>query len=519
MHLILLHGYLLQGTGSNIYVANIARAWQGQGHAVTVVCQDNEAKSLTFVDQYLGPGEKIPSDPPVPGSLRVIVPDINKLLPVYVFDHYEGFRVKTIPEMTTEECETHIEMTASVLRRVIGQGCSHVLANHALFGPIIASRALADTAIPYDVKIHGSAVEYTLVPHPELMPYAVEGLKGARHIFVGTRYVKHRTLDVFASYRSQLHLDEKVCIVPPGMDPEIFRLSESFKSDQDRFLEKVDEMIKENGNGRKSFQFSLSHGENIRTHHELLLRAGERYNQRTVDADLPDKWPRIKSDEPIILYFGKFLPAKGVGEVLVTIPTVLQKIAKARFVFVGFGSYREHLEGMLQGLIRGDREMFRACAQAGDFVEVQNLDDWFRKLTHEESSRITVTGILNHETLGSLLPLASLSIVPSKWPEAFGMVAVEAMAAGVLPICNDHAGLRDVIETVDTVSPKIAEMMRLDRAEFVLQLPEKIHAALSFLYPAGYDDHNHRKIVAERLRRISTEHFSWDGIAKRLIEQ
>jgi len=29
MHLILLHGYLLQETGSNIYVANIAKAWQG----------------------------------------------------------------------------------------------------------------------------------------------------------------------------------------------------------------------------------------------------------------------------------------------------------------------------------------------------------------------------------------------------------------------------------------------------------------------------------------------------------
>ena len=53
MHLILLHGYLLQGTGSNIYVANIAKAWQGQGHAVTVVCQDYEAKSLTFVDHYI----------------------------------------------------------------------------------------------------------------------------------------------------------------------------------------------------------------------------------------------------------------------------------------------------------------------------------------------------------------------------------------------------------------------------------------------------------------------------------
>jgi glycosyltransferase involved in cell wall biosynthesis len=518
MHLILLHGYLLQGTGSNIYVANIAKAWQGQGHAVTVVCQDYEAKSLTFVDHYIGPGETIPSDPPEPGSLRVIVPDINRLLPVYVFDHYEGFRVKTIPEMTVDECETHIEMTAAVLRSVVAQGCSHVLANHALFGPIIASRALTDTAIPYDVKIHGSALEYTLVPHPEWMLYAVEGLKGARHIFVGTRYVKHRTLEVFASYRNQLALEDKLHIVPPGMDPEIFKLSESYESGMDRFLENVDNMIQENGNGRQAFQIALPYDGNNRSHHELLLRAGERYNQRAVDADLPAKWPRIESHEPIILYFGKFLPAKGVGEVLVTVPTVLSKIPSVRFVFVGFGSYREHLEGMLQGLIHGDSDMFKACARAGDFVEVKHLDHWFRPLTSQESDRITMTGILDHETLGSLLPLASLTIVPSKWPEAFGMVAVEAMAAGVLPLCNDHAGLRDVIEAVGADSPEIADLMRLDRAEFVTQLPEKINSALNFLYPDGYAEQTHRKMVSRLLRRISVKHFSWDRIAKMLID-
>ena len=51
MHLVLLHGYLLTGTGSNIYVANVVRAWAAQGHAVTVVCQEPAAASLSFVDE------------------------------------------------------------------------------------------------------------------------------------------------------------------------------------------------------------------------------------------------------------------------------------------------------------------------------------------------------------------------------------------------------------------------------------------------------------------------------------
>ena len=97
------------------------------------------------------------------------------------------------------------------------------------------------------------------------------------------------------------------------------------------------------------------------------------------------------------------------------------------------------------------------------------------------------------------------------------MVAVEAMAAGVLPLCNDHAGLRDVIEAVETHDPEIAALMRLDRANFVDQLPIKIESALNFLYPAGFSNHHHRQTIAEKLRRISVEQFSWDGIARQLI--
>ena len=138
-HQVLLHGYLLQGTGSNIYVANIAKAWRAQGHAVTVLCQDRQAHRLPFVDEYVGHDEAIPATAPPPGHLRVVVPPIDDLLPVYVADDYEGYDVKTIPEMTEAEIEAHIAMTAEALRQVVAQGVDGVLANHALFGPVIAS--------------------------------------------------------------------------------------------------------------------------------------------------------------------------------------------------------------------------------------------------------------------------------------------------------------------------------------------------------------------------------------------
>jgi glycosyltransferase involved in cell wall biosynthesis len=252
--------------------------------------------------------------------------------------------------------------------------------------------------------------------------------------------------------------------------------------------------------------------------HHKLVKLGETYDQRATDMDLLEKWQPLKDDEPVIIYFGKFLAAKGVGELLVAIPKVLSIIPRARFIFVGFGSYREHMEAMIQALAQGDLEAFAAFARAGEFVEDIEFKKWFRILEPQEQKRIVITGILDHETLSELLPLASLAVVPSKWPEAFGMVAVEAMASGVLPLCNYHAGLRDVVDEVAAALPELADLIKLERDKFIDQLPEKIRASLNFLYPHGYRNQTMRRKIGKQLRHISIEKFSWDGISKRLLQ-
>lgn len=55
----------------------------------------------------------------------------------------------------------------------------------------------------------------------------------------------------------------------------------------------------------------------------------------------------------------------------------------------------------------------------------------FLHLAQEEVERVLITGCLNHTELGLILPLASISLVTSKATEAFGMVSVEAMSAGI----------------------------------------------------------------------------------------
>ena len=92
MHLVIVHGYLLSGTGSNIYSASVAKTWKKLGHAVTVLCQDRNAAKLDFVDECVIGTDNVPATAPSPGSIRVVVPDIDNLLLVYVFNRYEGFQ-------------------------------------------------------------------------------------------------------------------------------------------------------------------------------------------------------------------------------------------------------------------------------------------------------------------------------------------------------------------------------------------------------------------------------------------
>ena len=82
MRILVFHGYMLRGTGSNIYNVNLARALAKLGHEVHLLCQDRETKIE---------------------GVEIHNPDIGGLLPVYVKDPYEGFEVKAFPELTEAE--------------------------------------------------------------------------------------------------------------------------------------------------------------------------------------------------------------------------------------------------------------------------------------------------------------------------------------------------------------------------------------------------------------------------------
>ena len=109
----------------------------------------------------------------------------------------------------------------------------------------------------------------------------------------------------------------------------------------------------------------------------------------------------------------------------------------------------------------GDLEKARTICKAGDFINQIKIEDYFFKLDKKVKDRIMILGYTDHSILSQVLPLCTICVVPSKIPEAFGMVTVESMAAGVLPICNNHSGLSDVLDLIEQEFPQLTQITRV----------------------------------------------------------
>ena len=181
MRILIFHGYLLGGNGSNVYNARLAAALGGLGHEVHLVCQDPAPERQPFVDA-IGTwdtqgelGVRVLREPVRVTAYR---PRIGRLLPVYVLDRYDGFDARRFSDCTDAEVETYVARNVSAVHDVAARIDADVaLANHLVMGPVILARALGPLGVPYAVKVHGSALEYTVKPEPDrFLGYAREGL-------------------------------------------------------------------------------------------------------------------------------------------------------------------------------------------------------------------------------------------------------------------------------------------------------------------------------------------------------
>jgi glycosyltransferase involved in cell wall biosynthesis len=173
---------------------------------------------------------------------------------------------------------------------------------------------------------------------------------------------------------------------------------------------------------------------------------------------------------PTVVYVGKLSEQKGVHLLL----EALAGLA-ARAVIVGFGPARAELE-----------------AQAADL----GVDALF-------------TGPLQHRHLAPLWALADVSVVPSVFPEAFGMVAAEAASAGCPPLVADHSGLAEVAAGIHGFLPQHLHLLAFAPGDAT-----DLRGHLERLLGLPPDD---RIALAAGCRAAVESLWSWDAVAHAIL--
>jgi glycosyltransferase involved in cell wall biosynthesis len=407
--ILLWHGYLLGGTGSNVYTRSLAQAWSRLGHEVYVFSQDPHP------DRYEGL-ERV----------FVIRPHIDVPLPVFVLDRYEDLEAAYLQDLTSAQRERFVELNAAALRQYLPADLLFV--NHVLLGAPVG----AATGMPFTVKAHGSELEFSMRGNDDLVAWARATLGSAEEVIVGSEHIRNVLAEVVG-------WTERVRIVPPGVDVDEFR-PEPREEALRRLLEEA-------------------------------RRDGPRGSERDPDDSNASRFEAFFSEEgPTVVYVGKLSEEKGVSLLLEALVDV-----DARTVIVGFGPARDELE-----------------RQAGN--------------------RVLFTGALEHRHLRHLWPLADVSVTPSVFPEAFGMVAAEAAACGSPPLVARHSGLAAVAEGLEAEYPS----QHRGLASFARGDPEDLRAKLQKILALPRSEWEE---VSAAARRAAVERWSWERVAALLLSR
>ena len=189
----------------------------------------------------------------------------------------------------------------------------------------------------------------------------------------------------------------------------------------------------------------------------------ERFNKTISDKekDILRKKYNIKDDEKIILFCGRLIPEKGIMEVIKSLE-LLDTNQKYKLLIVGNSAFGKN-------------------AKTDFEIELFNLAEKFK-------NNIVFTGFIHNSELYKIHSISDIFVAPSICDEAFGLVFLEAMAAGLPIISTNSGGIPEL------VGNKAGILLERDK-ELINNIAKNLKLLL--------EDENLRKEMGESGKQIS----------------
>jgi glycosyltransferase involved in cell wall biosynthesis len=192
---------------------------------------------------------------------------------------------------------------------------------------------------------------------------------------------------------------------------------------------------------------------------------------------------------------------------------------------VGFGTYRDALQQLAAALQDGDLDAAREIAARGRELEggppgglsylrsfLDGVGDDYLRAARGAFERVYFTGRLEHEDLPQLLASSSAQVVPSTFPESFGMVAAEAAACGALPLSAAHSGLAEVSQRLrEAVEDDVRPLLSFELGPgAVEEIARKLGDWLTL-------PRERRSAASAALSDFARAEFGWEGVARGVV--
>ena len=524
MKIAMLHGYLLRGSGSNIYVRNVTEELVKLKNNVYLFCQERHPEDFPFIKEaYRVEKGKLVKyhEKKIPHGAILVNPGLD-LLPVYVMDKYPEFKeVKLFIDLSDEELSEYIKLNLDAMQVFFEKIEFDIIhANHLIMMPYIASHLSQRYNVPYIVTPHGSSLEYTIKKDPKFLKFAIEGIKNAKFILPGNETFKERLVNYFKEFIPEI--SQKIKIIPLGVDTSLF--SPISPKERKSVIPRLINSLKNEQHGRTR-EFALNFLKNIRNATvndiDTILSSIPSYSQRHPDEDLSEKLLSIDVDKDrLIAFVGRLIPGKGLHNFLLASIKLLQKFDNLKVIITGAGPMREWAEWLIYAASNGNVKIMKALIEWG----MKNFESekwvWMSLLgflnahikdyetIRFDFKRVIFTGFLEHHYLAPLLALAEVSCFPSLVPESFGLVLLEAAATCSIPVATYFSGFKGILDTFKSVIPKKyfqLLILPMGNSEMISRIIENV----SIILERQLD-------LCEPLRRIVLKEYSWSSVARKL---